>query len=1518
MSGSTGQIIGTVVGGIIGAFVPGGYVALGAAIGGMVGGAIDPPKGPKIAGPKLSDLSVQTNTYGANIPQVWGTLATFGNIFWVENNQLKETTTSESQGGKGGGGGQEVETTTYSVTFALGLCQGPIDAVRRIWCSGKLIYDAGATDYEGIVASNLASGSFRLYKGTDDQSPDWRMQAALGVANVPAYRGLAYLVFDDFQLADFGNSILGAQFKVEVVTSAVVSAPQLLSDTTIRDDPYYWGTGIINIGGETDLATFQCAADEWYGGEQYKQYTCKASLSFFSSPGLYMDVPHAAPPAKYPWLTSALWLPGSSTGGNGWRYGAVNYLYDGLGTGVTDWVVLPSSDTNAGRLIMIRANVLEMYIPGSGVMVSYSVPGATQMYYTFGYIVVIATGTTWTFSTDLVLLYQASNSINMTDKMLGGSNSGGLYLMDQAGAQLGPNVYSLNGAVSTITGSYATEIVTSAGGTPAFYVRDGILIVAFVADPDPAAGHQVAFTVRRWGLGGMGVNTVNLSTIISDVCLASNLIDVGDIDVSAIDQQVNGYRITETAALRAALEPLQAAWPFDVLQAGYQIKFVPRGGASVASVAESELGATDGKQLTRLTSVREMDSQLPRRVELTYFDVAREYDTGEQAAERLNTDAINTLKIELPIVLNATEAAGMAEVLLYLYWLERNDLSFVLPPTFQQLQPADVVTITALGGEHEVRLTSINSLPDGRMECAGKYNNAAVYVPTAVGEEPLAPGQTLTTPGPTDLTMLDVPCVSEAMDQPGFLAAACGYNSGWKGATVYETADGGQTWSAVAGFTIPGSVLGTARDTLGAGRYDIIDPVGRLTFQAVSGSLSSVSESALLAGANTFAYGAHGRWEIIGAKTCTQNTDGSWSLGNLLRGRFGTEWAASLHAAGDAIVLLNSATPFVGQVTSSIGAAKTFRGVTSGRGIDTASDLSFTYQGANLECVAPVYLNGSRNVSTLDWTLTWVRRTRVGGEWRDFVDAPLGEPAENYVIEIWSDSSYTTLKRTLTSTTTTKTYTNAQQITDFGETMATLYVKIYQVSATVGRGIPLIASISRGVAPLTDHLWNYVSSLLHFDLGDSNTFIDVKSSKVVTPTGGAYVSDAWSPFGGGSGWFDGANGSNSRITLADSDDWHFNGAFTVSFRIKPSEIKATDQWLFLQAARTGDACPLRINLNSAGKISVLGSADNVSWLFTDIDSTTTVAANDEIHIAVTDDGTTLRLFINGALEDSRATWTRTNSSQSLHIGGAYDSGDREYHGSMSDLFVLKGKAKWTAAFTVPSTKFSSSDSDWSYCVLSLPMEFGLDPSNFFDEKGKTWTRSGTPTISATQSRFGGSSGYFTGSQYITTPNHADFNFGASDFCIEWSTYYSTVPGGSSNPQAIIRKWTTASQQCWEVWMYYTGSGNTEFRFSISTTGSDTVTALSSSTGTDSWAIPANTWTKWAIFRYGNTLYFTVDGVVKKSVAFTSTIFAGTSQVEFGNGDGSSGAVFYAEEFRITKTGRYSGAYAPIAAPFPNA
>jgi hypothetical protein len=217
---SGGQVAGGIVGAVAGFFLgPPGWAATlyGAQIGMMAGGYLDPPKGPNVEGPRINDLTTQTSTYGAVIPRAYGTIALNGNVIWIENNAIKETVTKKKTGGKGGGGSSTSRTYTYSATFAVGLCQGPIAGVRRIWIGADLIYDAGSSDPDTIAASNAAAEGFAIYLGTNTQLPDARMQATLGAANTPAWRGLAYIVFYDLQLARYANSLAGAQVRVEVM-----------------------------------------------------------------------------------------------------------------------------------------------------------------------------------------------------------------------------------------------------------------------------------------------------------------------------------------------------------------------------------------------------------------------------------------------------------------------------------------------------------------------------------------------------------------------------------------------------------------------------------------------------------------------------------------------------------------------------------------------------------------------------------------------------------------------------------------------------------------------------------------------------------------------------------------------------------------------------------------------------------------------------------------------------------------------------------------------------------------------------------------------------------------------------------------------------------------------------------------------------------------------------------------------------------------------------------------------------
>ncbi|WP_411885860.1 LamG-like jellyroll fold domain-containing protein [Polaromonas sp. YR568] len=221
-----------------------------------------------------------------------------------------------------------------------------------------------------------------------------------------------------------------------------------------------------------------------------------------------------------------------------------------------------------------------------------------------------------------------------------------------------------------------------------------------------------------------------------------------------------------------------------------------------------------------------------------------------------------------------------------------------------------------------------------------------------------------------------------------------------------------------------------------------------------------------------------------------------------------------------------------------------------------------------------------------------------------------------------------------------------------------------------------------------------VSLLLHGDGSHGSTAV-VDSSlnpKIFTVAGGASLSTTQSKFGGSSLYFDGVDASNTAIAVADSPDFHFPGAYTIEFWVRPSSFKPINTWLYLQSDQVGKPAPIRLEIApSTGLINVLGSSDNTNWLFASgLSSTSALQLGTWSHIALADDGITARLFVNGVLQASRATWSKTDSPDPLRIGGAYTGGDREFDGYMDDVRITKGVARYTAAFTPPVQAFPNS------------------------------------------------------------------------------------------------------------------------------------------------------------------------------------------------------------------------------------
>ncbi|MEO1100577.1 MAG: glycoside hydrolase/phage tail family protein [Pseudomonadota bacterium] len=170
--------------------------AIGRTIGSVAGAAVDGALfGRSVEGPRLKSLHVMESREGAPIANVYGRMRVGGQVIWAA--RFKETRTERSAGGKGGPTTSEY---SYTVSFAVGICEGELTRIDRVWANGA-----------PLALSNYAH---RFYRGTEDQVPDGLIDAIEGAGNTPAYRGLAYLVFEDFPLDPFGNRIPQLSFEV--------------------------------------------------------------------------------------------------------------------------------------------------------------------------------------------------------------------------------------------------------------------------------------------------------------------------------------------------------------------------------------------------------------------------------------------------------------------------------------------------------------------------------------------------------------------------------------------------------------------------------------------------------------------------------------------------------------------------------------------------------------------------------------------------------------------------------------------------------------------------------------------------------------------------------------------------------------------------------------------------------------------------------------------------------------------------------------------------------------------------------------------------------------------------------------------------------------------------------------------------------------------------------------------------------------------------------------------------------
>lgn len=237
---------------------------------------------------------------------------------------------------------------------------------------------------------------------------------------------------------------------------------------------------------------------------------------------------------------------------------------------------------------------------------------------------------------------------------------------------------------------------------------------------------------------------------------------------------------------------------------------------------------------------------------------------------------------------------------------------------------------------------------------------------------------------------------------------------------------------------------------------------------------------------------------------------------------------------------------------------------------------------------------------------------------------------------------------------------------------------------------------------------------------------------------------------------------------------------------------------------------------------------------------------------------------------------------------------------------------------------ATSDEYWANVTSLLHFNGPNNSTTFTDEKGTIWSRNGTPVISTTQSKFGGSSGRFSDNNYISTSTMAPFLFSASeDFTIEAWAY--VVSGASIKdtrvPIICIGAQDVSTQGGgWALTIVDQPDAKILLeRFGTNLTTQSTEFPIGS-------ALPRNTWMHVEFGRASGTTYGFFNGVLKGTSTVHNNIpFNSPNINNVSIGSGNARVIpnnwhldGYIDDLRVTKgVCRHTVGFAPPDREAPN-
>ena len=994
------QLVVAAAGAIVG-FVVGGPVGaqVGWVLGSLVGTQFAPDQ--KSEGPRLDDLKVSSSQYGTPIPYVNGHPRVAGQIIWASDKREIVTVTKS--------GKTKITTYTYEVDLLVMLTDNPIAAVTRIWSDGKLVYSvlAGA-DAATITASENSElwSRVTVYTGSSSQLPDPDYEAAVGTANAPAYRGRGSVFIKSLQLGG-SERIPNLTFEVGTLVSSGVIYSNVILQT-------HWPAAITMDEacqanhGDSIASTYYTGGGSasWnlqgsVGAVQYDSIGWN-NLTEFSGGDMtleaYMTV--GAPEGG---------IPGAS------NYGLVFYINANSNINSNDWAIYLQGNYADHKLYINIHYVGQVIVEGV-------FPGPIK----------------------LAIVQPASPGVG---------NPTRIYINDVLVWSPEMRAIFTTSLCVAFGGQISNPVADTTYGFTAhsLRIRRGLFSSDLAYGLDPSARYPAAVCASL-----VTHSDITVQSVVEAMCLRAGL-SAGQFDATAlasITKPVRAMAISQVSSARTVLDMLAVSYFFDAVLSD-KIYFKPRGSAPTATLTFNELGVAVDSNADPLPLMMANELELPAQMAVTYSNVNDDYQTDTQFSDRLLTGQENTSATGLPLGFVASEAKQIADALLLDRAVGALSTTIGLGIARAALEPTDVLLITDDDAStYRMRVVK-RTEASGVITLGCVADDASVFTQDGVTDATNTGQTTVALPVNATLALLDVPLLKDEDNSAGIYCAVAGSTASWPGCAIYTSPDD-VTYTPSTSLSDQASI-GATTSTLPAWTGANVWDEGSSVSVTVTGpALESVTRDGILTSTalNLAAIGN----EVLQYRTATLVSPGNYTLSGFLRGRRGTESVE--HASGSRFVTLGSAgVEYLLLQASELGRLLYCKAPRIGQQLGAVNAQSTTPSGASLKCFSPV--NARANRDTADTVLTWTRRTRLSTRLVGPlpISAPLGEESERYEVDVYASGAYATLKRTLSASTQAVTYTSADQVTDFGAGQTVLYLRIYQISATVGRGHPLTAIV---------------------------------------------------------------------------------------------------------------------------------------------------------------------------------------------------------------------------------------------------------------------------------------------------------------------------------------------------------------------------------------------------------------------------------------------------------------------------